>query len=135
MHGLALRAVHAFFLLHGTLQLAAVDAHLAGRTVVGNYLHRDDGHVKVRILVETMHLVEFGHVQALLDQGGIFQLKSLALLEGYILHSNVRHIVEVVMTKLLKFQLDVGLDNAMVTGLPLALAVAARHVGEIQEII
>ena len=135
LDGLALRAVEALFLLHGALELAAVDAHLAGWTVVGDNLHGDDRHVKVGILVEAMHLVELGDVEALLDEGGILELEALALLECHILHGHMGHAVEVVVAELLEFDLDVGLDDAVVAGLPLAVAVAAGHIGEIEEVV
>ena len=85
--------------------------------------------------MEAMHLVELGHVEALLDEGGILQLKAFALLESDILHSNVCHVVQVVVAEFLELHLDVGLDDAVVAGFPLAVTVAARHVGEIQEIV
>ena len=39
------------------------------------------------------------------------------------------------MAELLELHLDVGLDDAVVARIPLALTVATRHIGEIQEIV
>ena len=79
----ALRAVQAFLFLHGTLEFAAVDAHHAGGAVVGDNLHGDDGHVKVGVLMEAVHLVEFGHVEALLDEGGILEFECSSILKDF----------------------------------------------------
>ena len=72
---------------------------------------------------------------ALFDEGRVLQFEALTLLESDILHGDVRHVIEVVMTEFLELHLDVGLDDAMVAGFPLAFTIAARHIGEVQEIV
>ena len=66
LYRLAMRTIHALFLFHGTFQFTTVDVRHARWTVIGNDFHGDDGHVKIGILVETMQLIELGHVKALL---------------------------------------------------------------------
>ena len=134
--GLAARAlVAAALVAHGVLEGAAVEAQRLCWQVVAGDLQLQHWRVEVFALMEAVQLVELCHVEAQLHQRGVLQGKPLSLLEGDVLHCHVGHRVQVVVAKLVERHLRVGLHQVVVACGPLAVLVAACHVGEVEEVV
>ena len=82
-----------------------------------------------------MQAEKLGHVEPQRHQRRILERETTLLLEGHVLHGDVRHVVEVVVAELVEWYMRVRFHDVVVASGPLSVLVATCHIREVEEVV